>query len=132
MSYLKTHSMLALRYLLPTAVVLGGAIVMALGSESELEGGAGIVSAGLAIYATNWLYRASVDGDRVRDAEEAARRHFGIHGRWPDETPGSAEPLDGPAEPRSTGPSEGPGLGEHDREPGRGRLARPRRSRRPR
>lgn len=77
--------MLGLRYVLPAAVVLAGLIVMALGSESDLEGGAAIISAGLAIYAMNWLYRASVDGDRDRDAEEAARDYFDAHGRWPDD-----------------------------------------------
>jgi hypothetical protein len=79
--------MIGLRYLLPAAVLLAGLVVMALGSESDLEGGAGIVSAGLAIYAMNWLYRASVDGDRVRDEEEAARTYFDTHGHWPDESP---------------------------------------------
>ena len=76
-----------LRYVLPGIVVLGGLVVMAFGSEADLEGGAGIVSAGLAVYAMSWLYRASVDGDRVRDEEEAARDYFGEHGRWPDEAP---------------------------------------------
>ena len=42
-----TWPMICLRYVLPAAVLLGGLIVMALGSESDLEGGAGIVSAGL-------------------------------------------------------------------------------------
>jgi hypothetical protein len=74
-----------LRYVLPGIVVLGGLVVMAFGSEADLEGGAGIVSAGLAVYAMSWLYRASVDGDRVRDEEEAARMYFDEHGRWPDE-----------------------------------------------
>jgi hypothetical protein len=86
--------MISVRYVLPAAVVLGGLIVMALGSEADLEGGASIVSAGLAIYAMNWLYRASVDGDRVRDEEEAARDYLDLHGRWPDETP-SARPQAG-------------------------------------
>jgi hypothetical protein len=81
--------MICLRYVLPAAVLLGGLIVMALGSESDLEGGAGIVSAGLAIYAMNWLYRASVDGDRARDEEEAARAYLEAHGHWPDESPRS-------------------------------------------
>jgi hypothetical protein len=76
-----------LRYVLPGVVVLGGLVVMAFGSEADLEGGAGIVSAGLAVYAMSWLYRASVDGDRTRDEEEAARDYFGEHGRWPDEVP---------------------------------------------
>lgn len=73
------------RYVVPALVVLAGIIVMSLGSEAELEGGAGIVGAGLAIYAMNWLYRASVSGDRERDAEEAAREYLDRYGHWPDE-----------------------------------------------
>ena len=75
----------AVRYLVPAAVVLGGLIVMALGSESDLEGGAGIAGAGLAVFALNWLYRASVAGDRERDEEEAARQYLDEHGHWPDQ-----------------------------------------------
>jgi hypothetical protein len=72
------------RYVLPAAVVLGGVVVMAFGDESQLEGGAGIVSAGLAIFFLNWLFRAGVSGDREREAEQAARDYFERHGRWPD------------------------------------------------
>jgi hypothetical protein len=72
------------RYVLPAAVVLGGLIVMAFGDENHLEGGAGIVSAGLAIFFLNWLFRAGISGDREREAEEAARDYFERHGRWPD------------------------------------------------
>jgi hypothetical protein len=77
--------MIGLRYVLPVAIVLGGAIVMAFGSEIDLEGGAGIVSAGLAVWGMNWLYRASIEGDRVREDEEAARDYLDAHGYWPDE-----------------------------------------------
>ena len=72
------------RYVIPAAVVLGGVVVMAFGDESQLEGGAGIVSAGLAIFFLNWLFRTGVSGDREREAEEAARDYFERHGRWPD------------------------------------------------
>jgi hypothetical protein len=68
---------------LPTVVVIAGAVVMAIGSENDLEGGAGIISAGLAIYFLNWLYRIGVSGDREREREEAAREYFSRHGRWP-------------------------------------------------
>jgi hypothetical protein len=91
-----------LRYVLPGLVVLGGLVVMALGSEADLEGGAGIVSAGLAVYAMSWLYRASVDGDRVRDEEDAARDYFDAHGRWPDQPPGAEiRPRARPADERA-------------------------------
>jgi hypothetical protein len=82
--------MVFVRYVLPTIGVLAGLVVMALGGESNLEGGAGIVGASLAIYAMNWLYRASVDGNRERDAEEAARDYFDAHGHWPDEAPNAS------------------------------------------
>jgi hypothetical protein len=89
-----TWHVIGLRYVLPGAVLLAGLVVMALGSEADLEGGAGIAGAGLAIYAMNWLYRASVDGDRVRDEEEAARAYFDVHGRWPDEPSGTLQGRD--------------------------------------
>jgi hypothetical protein len=72
-----------IRYVLPAVVTLCGAVIMAFGSETDLEGGASIVSAGLAIYFLNWLYRIGVTGDRQRDTEEAAREYFARHGRWP-------------------------------------------------
>ncbi|HXD53167.1 MAG TPA: hypothetical protein VN618_00295 [Solirubrobacteraceae bacterium] len=77
-------AMALLRYVLPGVVVVAGIVVMALGSETDLEGGGGIVSAGLAIYFINWLFRAGAAGDRERDAEDAAREYFDRHGRWPD------------------------------------------------
>jgi hypothetical protein len=72
------------RYVLPAVVVIGGLVVMSLGGESDLEGGAGIVGAGLAIFFLNWLFRAGASGEREREAEEAAREYFDQHGRWPD------------------------------------------------
>lgn len=77
-------SLAVIRYALPCAVVIAGLAVMALGSETELEGGASIVSAGLAIYFLNWLFRIGVAGDRQRELEDAARDYFDRHGRWPD------------------------------------------------
>jgi len=74
----------AVRYILPAVVVVAGLAFMALGSETDLEGGAGVVSAGLAIYFINWLFRAGASGERERDAEDAARDYFDLHGRWPD------------------------------------------------
>jgi hypothetical protein len=75
--------MVLLRYVLPALVVLAGLVVMALGSEAELEGGAGIVSAGISIFFVNWLFRAGAAGERERDREDEAREYFDRHGRWP-------------------------------------------------
>ncbi|HEX4188778.1 MAG TPA: hypothetical protein VHY83_12850 [Solirubrobacteraceae bacterium] len=72
------------RYVLPAAVVIAGIVVMSLGGETDLEGGAGIVGAGIAIFFVNWLFRVGASGERERDAEDAAREHFDRTGRWPD------------------------------------------------
>lgn len=76
--------MRTVRYILPAVVTLAGVIVMCMGSEIDLEGGASIVSAGLAIYFINWLYRIGVSGDRQREREAEARDYFDRHGRWPN------------------------------------------------
>jgi hypothetical protein len=87
-----SFAMICLRYVLPAVVVIGGVVVMMLGSESDVEGGAGIAGAGLAIYAMNWLIRKASD-DPERAQEEAARDYFDAHGHWPDEVdePGAAQ-----------------------------------------
>ena len=80
---LRAWLLIGIRYVLPVAVTIAGVVVMAFGSETDLEGGASIVSAGLAIYFLNWLFRIGVTGDRERDAEQAARDYYKRHGRWP-------------------------------------------------
>jgi len=72
------------RYALPAVVVLAGLVIMSFGSETDLEGGASILSAGLAIYFINWLFRIGAAGDRDREREDAAREYFDEHGRWPE------------------------------------------------
>ncbi|MGO9319391.1 MAG: hypothetical protein ACLQBY_01100 [Solirubrobacteraceae bacterium] len=75
--------LVGMRYVLPAVVTIAGLAIMALGGETNLEGGASIVSAGLAIYFINWLFRIGATGDRERDDEQAAREYFNRHGRWP-------------------------------------------------
>jgi len=77
--------MIGLRYVLPAVVVVGGIVAMSFGTDTALEGGAGIVSAGLAIWFVNWLFRIGTTGDAERDAEERAREYYDRHGHWPDE-----------------------------------------------
>jgi hypothetical protein len=72
------------RYVLPAVVVLAGVVAMAFGTDTSLEGGAGLVSAGLAIWLVNWLYRIGSRGDAERDAEDRARDYFDRHGHWPE------------------------------------------------
>ncbi len=79
----RSTGLIFLRYLLPALIVIAGAIVMAFGSEVDLEGGGAIVSAGLATYFLNWLFRLGATGDLEREREDAAREYFDRHGRWP-------------------------------------------------
>jgi hypothetical protein len=77
--------LIAVRYVLPVAVVLIGVMLFALSpSTVAAEGAAGIVGAGLSIWLLNELFRLGVRGDAEREAEEAARAYFDRHGRWPD------------------------------------------------
>ena len=74
------------RYWLPAIVIVGGVVsLIAIGTDWALEGAAGVVGAGLAIYLVNILFRIGASGDRERDQEEAARQYFDRHGRWPDD-----------------------------------------------
>ncbi len=75
--------MTGVRYVLPAGMVIAGIVIMALGGEIDVEGGASIVSAGLAVYFINWLFRIGVSGDAEREREDAARAYFDQHGRWP-------------------------------------------------
>jgi hypothetical protein len=72
---------------LPVAIILAGfALTVVTGfSETGVEGGALLVSAGLSVWLINVLYRVGVRGDRERDEEDQARAYFAEHGHWPDE-----------------------------------------------
>jgi hypothetical protein len=76
--------LVGVRYVLPVVVSLGGLAIMMMGSETDLMGGASILSAGLAIYFVNWLFRIGASGDRERETEAAARDYYQRHGRWPN------------------------------------------------
>jgi hypothetical protein len=77
---------LAVRYILPLVLFLGGLVLLAIEPNSiGLEGFAMATGAALSVLLLNWLFREGVRGDRERDAEEKAREHYAEHGRWPDE-----------------------------------------------
>jgi hypothetical protein len=79
-----------IRIWLPVIVTFAGVAVMVIGGGDDvsLEGGAGIIGAGLAIWLMNVLFRVGLDNDRDRDAEDAARDFLDEHGYWPDDTAG--------------------------------------------
>ncbi len=90
-------SMRWVRTWLPVAIIAAGLVVAAVGglSETSLEGGGLLISAGLSVWLLNLLYRVGVTGDRDRGEEDAARAFFDRHGRWPDDE-GDAERRDDP------------------------------------
>ena len=79
------------RYGVPLALLLAGLVVAITSEAVGVAAGAMFVSAATAVLLLNVLYRIGVEGDKDRDREEAARRFFDEHGRWPDE-PSQAEP----------------------------------------
>jgi len=77
---------LAVRYVLPLLLFIGGIVLLAIEPNSiGLEGFAMATGAALSVLFLNWLFREGVRGDRDRESEEAARDYFTKHGRWPDE-----------------------------------------------
>ena len=80
--------MLAVRYLLPLVLFLGGLVLLAIEPNTiGIEGLAMATGAALSVLFLNWLFREGVRGDRERESEEAAREYYAEHGRWPDEDP---------------------------------------------
>lgn len=75
---------------LPLGIIAAGVVVAIAGgmSETSLEGGGLLISAGLSVWLLNLLYRVGVTGDRDRGEEDDARAYFDRHGRWPDEEAG--------------------------------------------
>ena len=72
----------AVRYGIPAVLFIAGVIVSAVASAAA---GALFISAATAVLLLNFLFRIGVEGDKERDREEAARRYFDEHGRWPGE-----------------------------------------------
>ena len=79
--------MLSVRYGLPLAIFLLGCVLLALdgGGKTGWEGFFMGTGAALAVLLLNGLFRLGAEGDKERDAEEAAREHMARTGRWPDE-----------------------------------------------
>ena len=75
----------AVRYGLPLALLLAGIVVWATSGRVGIAVGAMFISAATAVLLLNLLYRIGVEGDKERDREEAARRYFDEHGRWPSD-----------------------------------------------
>lgn len=74
------------RYGIGAVMVIAGLVLLILNPGGfGVDGFALAVGGGLSVLLINFLFRLGVSGDREREAEEAARRYFDEHGRWPDE-----------------------------------------------
>jgi hypothetical protein len=77
--------LIAVRYGIPAAMILGGVLLALLGSGDQgIEGFAMAVGGGLAVLLLNILYRIGVQGEAEREQEEEAREYYAEHGVWPD------------------------------------------------
>ncbi len=77
----------ATRVWLPLALVVAGLALVVAGGAAGSVAAAGVVLMGIAliVWLINWMFRMSVESNRDREREEAARRYFDEHGRWPGE-----------------------------------------------
>ena len=76
------------RIWLPVAIAVAGIVAVILGGGRDgVVAGAGValIIAALIVWMINWMYRISVQSNREREVEEAARDYYDLHGRWPDE-----------------------------------------------
>jgi hypothetical protein len=81
--------MFSVRYLLPLAIFLLGCVLLIVdgGGTTGWEGFFMATGAALAVLLLNWFFRLGAQGDREREAEEAARDYYSRTGHWPDEDP---------------------------------------------
>jgi lysylphosphatidylglycerol synthetase-like protein (DUF2156 family) len=85
----------ATRVWLPVGIAAAGIVLIVLGHarvSTVADGHTVLAAAGVAlvivamiVWMLNWMFRMSVESNRDREREEAARDYFDRHGRWPDE-----------------------------------------------
>ena len=77
----------ATRVWVPLAIAVAGAVAIVIGHgrTSSAGAGVGLVIVALIVWMVNWMYRLSVQSNRERETEEAARDYYDLHGHWPDE-----------------------------------------------
>jgi hypothetical protein len=74
----------AVRYVLPGAIVLTGLVLTIVGGTDVVVGaGVALTGVGLLVVLLNTLMRLGIASSRDREREEEARRFFDRHGRWP-------------------------------------------------
>ncbi len=89
--------LVATRVWLPLGIAAAGVVLIVVGhgrsrgsgatslGNSAAAAGVALLIAAVIVWMLNWMYRMSVQSNRERDQEEAARDYYELHGRWPDE-----------------------------------------------
>jgi lysylphosphatidylglycerol synthetase-like protein (DUF2156 family) len=72
---------------LPLGIGLVGAVFTVIGhGRTDLAAvGVCLLLIALTVWLINWLFQMSLESNREREDEEAARRSYTRTGRWPDE-----------------------------------------------
>jgi hypothetical protein len=88
----------ATRLWLPLGIAIAGIVLIVLGQaqvpgqgvlpDSLAAAGVSLIIAALIVWMVNWMFRMSVQSNREREREEAAREFYSRHGHWPDEEAG--------------------------------------------
>lgn len=84
---MRRAGLLAVRAGLPAAMVVAGVLLIALGGEIEDGAGVFLIGASSLVLLFNLFMQLGIRSGADREREEAARRHYAKHGRWPDERP---------------------------------------------
>jgi ABC-type glycerol-3-phosphate transport system permease component len=83
----------ATRLWLPLTIAIAGVVLIVAGQARSGSGlndslaavGVALIIAALIVWMINWMFRMSVESNREREREEAARDHYTRYGHWPDE-----------------------------------------------
>ncbi len=90
----RTRVLLAVtRLWLPVGIAAAGVVLIVAGqartgsalNDSLAAVGVALIITALIVWMINWMFRLSLQSNREREHEEAAREYFSRHGRWPDE-----------------------------------------------
>jgi hypothetical protein len=84
----------ATRLWLPVGIAAAGVVLVVAGQARSGSGlndslaavGVALIITALIVWMINWMFRLSVQSNRDREREEAARDYFTRHGRWPDDS----------------------------------------------
>jgi hypothetical protein len=85
----------AVRYGVPTLLVVGGIVAILVFGDLGPPAGATLIAGAAFIAAIGLLARLSLSSEHDREREAAARGEFERTGRWPDERAPRADRRDG-------------------------------------